>query len=68
MLAFAALHGFALPGGREGMIEDVLNVNVWVGLLLNIVIVEWRILRRRERAPESPMSSELPPELSSGQG
>jgi len=47
MLIDAALHGFTLPGGLEGMIGDVLNVNVWVGLLLNLVIVEWGILRRR---------------------
>jgi len=39
----------SLPGGREKMIEEVLNVNIWAGLSVNFIIVEWRILRKNER-------------------
>lgn len=46
LLAYLTLHGFTLPGGRELMVEEVLNVNIWVGLLLNFIIVEWVILKR----------------------
>lgn len=45
LLTYAALHGFSLPGGREAMVEDVLNVNIWAGLVLNFAIVEWGIVR-----------------------
>ena len=31
------------------MIEEVLNVNVWVGLLLNLIIVEWVILKKVDK-------------------
>ncbi|CRH68593.1 Uncharacterised protein [Chlamydia trachomatis] len=29
------------------MIEEVLNVNIWAGLALNFVIVEWIILNKK---------------------
>ncbi|WP_088043121.1 DUF2306 domain-containing protein [Bacillus sp. EAC] len=49
LLIYALLNGFNLPGGREQMVEEVLNVNIWVGLLLNIMIVEWIILSPKIR-------------------
>lgn len=45
-LAYYTLNGFSLPGGREKMIEEVLNANIWVGLIVNFIIVEWIILKR----------------------
>lgn len=44
LLTYYILNGFSLPAGREKMIEEVLNVNIWVGLILNFIIIEWRIL------------------------
>lgn len=46
LLAYAALHGFSLPEGREAMVEAVLNVNIWAGLVVNLIIVEWVILKK----------------------
>ncbi|MBB6732391.1 DUF2306 domain-containing protein [Cohnella zeiphila] len=48
LLTYAILHGFSLPGGREGMVADVLKANVGTGLILNIAIVEWIVLRKRK--------------------
>ncbi|WP_225442604.1 DUF2306 domain-containing protein [Paenibacillus lycopersici] len=45
LLTYAAQHGFSLPAGREGMVEDVLNVNIWAGLIVNMMIVEWAVLK-----------------------
>lgn len=53
LLAYAALHGFSLPEGREGMIEAALDVNIWVGLVLNLIAVEW-ILLKPSRASVPP--------------
>ena len=47
LLTYYMLNGFSLPGGREEMVEEALNANIWVGLLLNFVIVEWIILKRK---------------------
>ncbi len=47
-LTYYILNGFSLPGGREKMIEDVLNINIWVGLVLNLIIVEWVILKSKK--------------------
>jgi uncharacterized membrane protein len=47
LLIYAAFNGFTLPGGREKMVEEVLNVNIWAGLVLNFVIVEWIILSKK---------------------
>ncbi|MEK0315819.1 DUF2306 domain-containing protein [Cohnella sp. 56] len=47
LLAYAAQHGFKLPGGREGMVAAVLDVNIWAGLVLNLIAVEWIVLRPR---------------------
>ena len=33
LLTYAVLNRFSLPGGRERMIEEVLNVNIWVGIV-----------------------------------
>jgi hypothetical protein len=42
-----------LPEGRDKMIEEVLNVNIWAGLVLNFVIVEWMILNKKNRVEKS---------------
>jgi len=44
LLVYAVFNRFTLPGGRDLMIEEVLNINIWVGIVLNMVIVEWLIL------------------------
>lgn len=49
LLAYSALNGFTLSGGRERMVAEVLNVNIWVGLLVNFVIVEWYILKKNDK-------------------
>lgn len=49
ILLYLAFHGFKLPeGGREQMVTDILNINVWIGLLLNLLVVEWYVLRPRK--------------------
>jgi len=48
LLTYAVLHGFSLPGGREEMVAAVLKANVGIGLILNIAIVEWVVLRKRQ--------------------
>lgn len=47
LLIYSLLNGFSLPGGREKMVEEVLNVNIWVGLLVNFILVEWWILNEK---------------------
>jgi uncharacterized membrane protein len=46
LLTYYVLNDFSLPGGREKMVEEVLNVNIWVGIVLNFMIVEWIVLRK----------------------
>ncbi|UPM55309.1 DUF2306 domain-containing protein [Gottfriedia acidiceleris] len=47
LLAYFLLNGLDIPGGRERMVEEALNVNIWVGLLINLIITEWIILKRK---------------------
>ncbi|MCR8635849.1 DUF2306 domain-containing protein [Paenibacillus radicis (ex Xue et al. 2023)] len=47
ILLYAALHGFTIPGGRESMIANILEVNIWIGLVVNIVIVEWCMMKKQ---------------------
>ncbi|MGG3572314.1 DUF2306 domain-containing protein [Bacillus gobiensis] len=47
LITYYTLNGFSLPGGREKMVEEVLNVNIWVGLIVNFIIVEWMILKSK---------------------
>jgi uncharacterized membrane protein len=49
LLTYYTLNGFSLPDGREKMVEEVLNVNIWVGLIANFIVVEWGILRKGVR-------------------
>jgi uncharacterized membrane protein len=49
MLAYYVLNGFAIPGGMKAMLDAILNVNVWAGLVLHLAIVEWGVLGRRGR-------------------
>lgn len=44
LLSHAVFNGFSLPGGRDQMIYEVVNMNIWIGLVLDIVVVEWMIL------------------------
>ncbi|MED1801267.1 DUF2306 domain-containing protein [Brevibacillus porteri] len=46
LLLYYIFHGFSLPHGMETVIGEVLNVNIWAGLILNFVIVEWAILKK----------------------
>jgi len=48
LITYLALHGFSLPDGREGMVEQVLNVNVWAGIVVDVTIVEWVVLRKNK--------------------
>ncbi|MEJ9211390.1 DUF2306 domain-containing protein [Bacillus smithii] len=47
LLAYCILNGFTLSEGRNKIVEEVLNVNIWVGIVLNFIIVEWFILKKR---------------------
>ncbi|GED59501.1 DUF2306 domain-containing protein [Brevibacillus formosus] len=46
LLLYLILHNFSLPHGMETVIGEVLNVNIWAGLILNFVIVESAILKK----------------------
>ncbi|MEV5026758.1 DUF2306 domain-containing protein [Paenibacillus sp. LPE1-1-1.1] len=48
LLTYYSLNGFSLPAGREKMVEEVLNINIGVGLILNMIIVEWVILKSKK--------------------
>ncbi|WP_248926073.1 DUF2306 domain-containing protein [Paenibacillus hamazuiensis] len=54
MLLYYVLHGFALPGGREAMVNEILNVNMWVGLVLDLMIVEWVMLKSAIKPAQVP--------------
>ncbi|UKS25809.1 DUF2306 domain-containing protein [Paenibacillus sp. HWE-109] len=46
ILLYLAMHGFHLPaGGREQMVAEILEVNIWIGLLVNLIVVEWFLLK-----------------------
>ncbi|MFD2211908.1 DUF2306 domain-containing protein [Virgibacillus halophilus] len=49
LVGYALFNRFTLPGGREWMINEILNINIWVGLVLNLIIVEWFILSKYSR-------------------
>jgi hypothetical protein len=49
LLSYYILSGLTIPGGRERMVEEVLNLNIWVGLFLNFIIVEWYILKKNDK-------------------
>lgn len=41
-------NGLALPaGGIAYMVQEVLNVNIWAGLVLHLVVSEWIVLRSK---------------------
>jgi hypothetical protein len=52
LLSYYILNGFTIPGGRVRMVEEVLNVNIWIGLLLNFIIVEWIIIKKSGKKQE----------------
>lgn len=43
ILLYLAFNGFRLPEGREQMIADILEVNIWLGLAVNLILIEWVI-------------------------
>ncbi|SFT26774.1 DUF2306 domain-containing protein [Paenibacillus sp. BC26] len=47
LLTYGLLNGFSLPAGREGMIEEILKVNIWTAIIIDLVIVEWVILTKQ---------------------
>lgn len=49
LFSYVVFNGFTLPGGREQMIEEVLKVNIWVGIVLNIVLVEWVFRNKKDK-------------------
>ncbi|MFD2046546.1 DUF2306 domain-containing protein [Ornithinibacillus salinisoli] len=46
LLIYYTANGFSLPDGREQMIEEALNVNIWVGMIINFIIIEW-VMRKK---------------------
>ncbi|PGS50038.1 DUF2306 domain-containing protein [Bacillus sp. AFS041924] len=48
-LVYFLLNGFHIPGGRESMVEEALNVNIWLGLFINFIIIVWGILKRENK-------------------
>ncbi|MCM3569235.1 DUF2306 domain-containing protein [Neobacillus mesonae] len=53
LLGYTVFHTFTLPGGRDLMIDEVLNINIWAGLVLNMVIVEWVIIPKSKNPLKS---------------
>lgn len=47
MLLYAALRGFSVPEGVPRIVEDVLQVNIWMGIVLNLIAVEWLISKKQ---------------------
>jgi uncharacterized membrane protein len=47
LLIYFIFHGFSLPNDVETVIGELLNINIWAGLFLNFVIVEWAILKSK---------------------
>jgi len=47
ILAYLSFNGFKLVGGREQMVSTILEVNIWIGLVLNLIFVEWMILKKQ---------------------
>lgn len=45
LLVYVTFYRFHLPMGIRGMIESALNINIWVGMMINIIIVEWFIIK-----------------------
>lgn len=48
LLTYYSLNGFSLPEEREKMVEEALNVNIWAGLIVNFIIIEWIILKSKK--------------------
>ncbi|SEO80106.1 hypothetical protein SAMN05518847_11135 [Paenibacillus sp. OV219] len=49
-LTYYVLNGLSVPDGKVMMIENVLNVNIWAGLVVELVLVEWLIVSKRANA------------------
>lgn len=53
LLVYAAMHGFTLTGGREYVVAQILEVNIWVGLVVNLAVAEWVIARNRTKGKDA---------------
>jgi len=47
ILIYMAGHGGESIGGIETLLKQVLEVNIWLGLVVNLVVTEWTIVNRR---------------------
>jgi uncharacterized membrane protein len=47
MLLYLALRGFSVSEGVPRIVEDVLQVNIWLGIVLNLMVAEWVIGRKK---------------------
>lgn len=54
ILIYLAGHGAPAVGGVAAVVKQVLEVNIWVGLVVNLVIAEWIILSRMKDGLTSP--------------
>ncbi|MFD0710895.1 DUF2306 domain-containing protein [Paenibacillus sp. GCM10027626] len=48
ILIYLAGHGVQ-PGGVAAVVKPVLEINIWIGLVVNLVVGEWIILSRLKR-------------------
>jgi len=46
MLIYLSGHGDQTGGGVQAILQQVLEVNIWVGLVLNMIISEWIVLKK----------------------
>ena len=44
MLLYGAARGFSVPGGVPEIVEAVLEVNIWLGIIVNVMLAE-RVIR-----------------------
>ncbi|MBB6672072.1 DUF2306 domain-containing protein [Cohnella nanjingensis] len=46
ILIFVAGHGGLPPGGVQAVVSLVLEVNIWLGLIVNLLLAEWVFAQR----------------------
>lgn len=50
ILIYLAGHGLQPGGGIAAVLEPVLEINIWIGLVVNVVIAEWALLSPHNRS------------------
>nr|WP_245203814.1 DUF2306 domain-containing protein [Ammoniphilus resinae] len=45
LLMVFLLNGFSLPGDIKATVDEMLKFNIWIGIIVNFIIVEWIILK-----------------------